>query len=84
MHACLRLPAPWIRRLFYAVRVTTPLERPKTPASVAIIGSVIVVVVGFIILKMVIGFVITLAKLAFAVAVIVAVAVMLTRVLSKN
>jgi len=64
--------------------VTTPLERPKTPASVAIIGSVIVVVVGFIILKMVIGFVITLAKLAFAVAVIVAVAVMLTRVLSKN
>lgn len=64
--------------------MTTPLERPKTPASVAIIGSVIVVVVGFIILKMVIGFVITLAKLAFAVAVIVAVAVMLTRVLSKN
>jgi len=64
--------------------VTTPLERPKTPASVAIIGSVIVVVVGFIILNMVIGFVITLAKLALAVAVIVAVAVMLTRVLSKN
>ena len=64
--------------------MTTPLERPKTPASVAIIGSVIVVVVGFIILNMVIGFVITLAKLALAVAVIVAVAVMLTRVLSKN
>lgn len=64
--------------------MTAPLERPKTPASVAIVGSIVVVVIGFIILNMVIGFVITLAKLALAVAVIVAVATLVSRTLGKD
>lgn len=64
--------------------VTAPIERPKTPASVALIGSAVAVVIGFIILKMVIGFVITLAKLAIAVAVIVAVATFISRALDSD
>lgn len=59
--------------------MTAPLERPKTPASVAIIGSAVAVIIGFIILKMVIGFVITLAKLVIGVVLIVAVAVAISR-----
>lgn len=59
--------------------VTAPLERPKTPASVVLIASAVAVVIGFIVLKMVIGFVITMAKLAIAVAVIVAVATFVSR-----
>lgn len=59
--------------------VTAPLERPKTPTSVVLIASAVAVVIGFIVLKMVIGFVITMAKLAIAVAVIVAVATFVSR-----
>lgn len=64
--------------------VTTPIERPKTPASVALVGSALAVLIGFIVLKMVIGFVITLAKLAIAVAVVVAVAITVSRALGKD
>lgn len=64
--------------------MTAPLERPKTPASVAIVGSVVVVIIGFIILKMVIGFVFTLAKLAIGVAIIVAVAVAISRAFGND
>jgi hypothetical protein len=66
------------------VGVTAPVERPKTPASVALIGSALAVLIGFIILRMVIGFVITLTKLAIAVAVIVAVATFVSRALDKD
>lgn len=63
----------------YDVGMTAPLERPKTPASVAIVGSIVAVVIGFIILNMVIGFVLTLAKIAIGVVIVVAVAVAVTR-----
>jgi len=66
------------------VGVTAPLERPKTPASVVLIGSAVAVLIGFIILKMVIGFVITLAKLAVAVVIIVAVATFVSRALGDD
>lgn len=59
--------------------VTAPLERPKTPASVVLIGSVVAVVVGLIILKIAIGFVITLAKVAIGVVVITALVIALGR-----
>lgn len=64
--------------------VTAPLERPKTPTSVVLIASAVAVVIGFIVLKMVIGFVITMAKLAIAVAVIVAVATFVSRALAND
>ncbi len=64
--------------------VTAPLERPKTPASVVLVGSVLAVLIGFILLKMVIGFVITVAKLAIGVALIVAVAVAVSRAFGKD
>lgn len=64
--------------------VTTPLERPKTPASVVLIAAAVAVLIGFVVLQMVIGFVITLAKLAIAVAVIVAVATFVSRALDND
>lgn len=63
----------------YDVGVTAPLERPKTPASVILIGTGLAVLIGLIILKMVIGFVITLAKIAIGVAVITAVVIAVSR-----
>jgi len=83
--SALELPrSPANEGLSYHVDVTAPLERPKTPASVVIVGSVVAVLIGFIILKMVIGFVITMAKLAIAVAVIVAVATFVSRALDND
>ncbi len=64
--------------------VTAPLERPKTPASMVLVGSVLAVIIGFILLKVVIGFVITVAKLAIGVALIVAVAVAVSRAFGKD
>ena len=59
--------------------VTAPLERPKTPASVVLVGSALAVIIGFILLKVVIGFVITVAKVVIGVALIVAVAIAVSR-----
>ena len=59
--------------------VTTPLERPKTPASVVLIGTAVAVLLGLIVLKMVIGFVFTLAKVAIGVAIIAAVVIAVSR-----
>lgn len=73
------LRPPPTEGLSYDVGMTAPLERPKTPASVAIIGSAVAIIIGFIILKMVIGFVFTLAKLVIGVVLIVAVAVAISR-----
>lgn len=64
--------------------VSAPLERPKTPASVVLIAAAVAVLIGFVVLQMVIGFVITLAKLAIAVAVIVAVATFVSRALDND
>lgn len=64
--------------------VITPVERPKTPASVVLVGSAVAVVIGFIILKVVIGFVITLAKIAVGIAIIVAVAIFVSRALGGD
>jgi len=64
--------------------VTTPIERPKTPASAVLIGTAIAVLVGLIVLKMVIGFVITLAKLAIGAAVITAVVIGVSRMLGND
>lgn len=49
-----------------------------------LVGSVLAVIIGFILLKVVIGFVITVAKLAIGVALIVAVAVAVSRAFGKD
>ena len=66
----------------YDVGVTAPIERPKTPAAVVLVGTGLAVLIGLIVLKMVIGFVITLAKVAIAVAVITAVIIAVSRAMS--
>lgn len=78
-HTTERADARHLWTVSYDAQVTTPLERPKTPALVVLVGSAIAVLIGFILLKMVIGFVITIAKLVIVVAVIVAVAMTVGR-----
>jgi hypothetical protein len=59
--------------------MTTPLERPKTPVSVIIIGSAIALLIALFVFQMIIGFVITITKLAIAVAVITGVVIVMNR-----
>jgi hypothetical protein len=70
--------------VIYSVLMAAPLERPKTPLSVIVVGSVIAVVLGLFLFNMVIGFVATVTKLALAVAIIAAVAITLSRGSSKD
>jgi len=64
--------------------MTTPLERPKTPVSVIVVGSAIAVLIGLFVFQMIIGFVITIAKLAIAVAVVAGVVVFMNRTFGSD
>lgn len=64
--------------------MTTPIERPKTPISVVLIGTALAVLVALLVLKMVIGFVITLAKLAIGAAVVTAAVIAVSRMMNSS
>lgn len=70
--------------MIYSVLMAAPLERPKTPLSVIVVGSVIAVVLGLFLFNMIVGFVATVTKLALAVAIIAAVVITLSRASSKD
>lgn len=59
--------------------MATQLERPKTPLSVVVVGAVIAGLLGLFLLRAVIGFVTTLAKVGIAAAIIVAVVLVISR-----
>ncbi len=52
--------------------MSTDLERPKASPATQLLAVFVAVVIGFFVLNAIIGFVITLAKLAVAAVVIVA------------
>jgi hypothetical protein len=64
--------------------MAAPVERPATPLGVVVIGAVLVVVVGFIALKIIIGFVITLVKIAIAVGFVVAMVAIANRLFDNS
>jgi hypothetical protein len=64
--------------------MATELERPKTPLSMVVIGVVVAAFVGLILLRMIIGFVITVTKIGIAVAVIAAIVVVINRAVGDD
>lgn len=60
------------------------LERPKTPISVIVVGSAIAVLLGLFVLNMIIGFVITVTKLAVVVAIIAGLVFAMNRAASAS
>lgn len=64
--------------------MATELERPKTPLSLVVTGVVVAAFVGLILLRMIIGFVITVTKIGIAVAVIAAVVVVINRAVGDD
>ncbi len=59
--------------------MAAPLERPKTPLSVIVVGAAIAVLLGLFVLRLIIGLVITLTKIGVAVAIVVAIVVAVRR-----
>lgn len=64
--------------------MATPLERPKTPISVIAIGVVVAVLIGLILLRWLIGFVITITKIGIAAAIVIAIVVAITRLIDTD
>ncbi len=63
----------------YCCRVTSPSEQPSTPGVATIVVSVVAIVLGFLVLKAVVGFVFTVAKLIVVALIVVGVVLVLTR-----
>ncbi len=59
--------------------MAAPLERPKTPLSVIVVGSAIAVFLTLFVFKMIIGFALTVTKVAVVIAIIAAVVFAMNR-----
>ena len=68
----------------YDVVMTAPLERPKTPLSVIVVGSAVAVLVGLVLLRWIMGFVITLTKIGIAVAIIAFIVIAIGRLVNDE
>ena len=64
--------------------MATPLERPKTPISMIVFGVLGAAIVGLLLLRWVIGMVLTVAKLGIAVAIVVAIIVVIGRLFDSD
>ena len=59
--------------------MAAPLERPETPLSAIVVGAAIAVILALFVLRLIVGFVITLTKIGIAIAIVVAIVVAMRR-----
>ena len=64
--------------------MAAPLERPKTPLSVVVVGVALAALIGLVLLRWVIGMVITLTKIGIAIAIVVAFITIISRLTDRS